>query len=75
MCACGRVLRLCETPPSPPTLDPVGIKNCKVYFLTLLAFTTHKIATKGLRTSSPLYVLLFFGSSMQAVMKKVVYSF
>ena len=26
-------LRLCETPPSPPAPDPVGIENCKQFFL------------------------------------------
>ena len=33
-------LRLCETPPSPPAPDPVGIENCKQLFSPLLAFTT-----------------------------------
>ena len=41
------ILRLCETPPSPPAPDPVGIENCKQLFLTLLAFTTQKIATRS----------------------------
>ena len=33
-------LRLCETPPSPPAPDSVGIKNCEQLFSPLLAFTT-----------------------------------
>ena len=37
-------LRQCETPPSPPYPDPVGIENCKQLFSQLLAFTTQKIA-------------------------------
>ena len=41
----GHTLRLCETPPSPPASDPVGIENCKQLFSPLLAFTTQKIAT------------------------------
>ena len=38
-------LRRCETPPSPPAPDPVGIENCKQLFSPLLASTTQKIAT------------------------------
>ena len=41
-------LRLCETPPSPPAPDPVGIENCKQLFSPLLAFTTQKIATHSM---------------------------
>ena len=52
-------LRPCETPPSPPTPDPVGIENCKQLFSPLLAFTTKK-KQHILRISSPLHVLLFF---------------
>ena len=39
------MLRLCETPPSPPAPDPVGIKNCKQLFSLRVALTTQKIAT------------------------------
>ena len=35
-------LRLCETPPSPPNLDQVGIKICKQLFSQVLAFTNKK---------------------------------
>ena len=41
------LLRLCETPPSPPAPDPVGIENCKQLFSPLLAFKTQKIATRS----------------------------
>ena len=68
------VLRRWEIPPSPPTSDPVGIENCKQLFSPLLAFTTQKIATHSTDIISAVCVA-FFGSSMQAVMKKVVYSF
>ena len=51
------VLRRCETPPSPPTKDPVSIENCKQLFSQLLSFTTQKIATHCIvRTLSPLRV-------------------
>ena len=62
-------LRSCETPPSPPAPDPVGIENCKQLFSPLLAFTTQKIATNSTDIISAVCVA-FFGSSMQAVMKK-----
>ena len=52
----------------------VGIKNCKQLFSLRLAFTTQK-KQHTQRRWCPYHVLLFFGSWMQAVMKKVVYSF
>ena len=41
------LLRLSETPPSPPAPDAVGIENCKQLFSSLLVFTTQKIATRS----------------------------
>ena len=52
----------------------VGIKNCKQLFLLRLAFTTQK-KQHIQRRWCPYYVLLFFGLYMQAVVKKVAYSF
>ena len=49
-------LRRCETPPSPPTPDPVGIENCKQLFSPLLAFITQKIATHNTDIISALCV-------------------
>ena len=45
---CDKGKARCETPPSPPASDPVGIENCKQLFSPLLAFTSHKIATHDL---------------------------
>ena len=53
-------LRRCETPPSPPSPDPVGIKNCKQLFLLLLAFTTQKKATHTAEMMSVLSVAIFW---------------
>ena len=55
------LLRRCETPSSPPTLDQVGIENCKQLFSPLLALTTQKIATHSTDTISAVCVP-FFGS-------------
>ena len=55
------ILRRCETPPSPPTPDPVGIENRKQLFSSLLAFTTQKIATHSMDIISDVCVG-FFGS-------------
>ena len=55
------LLRLCETHPSPPAPDPVGIENCKQLFSPLLAFTTQKIATRSTDIISAARVA-FFGS-------------
>ena len=53
-------LRLCETPPSPPAPDPVGIENCKQLFSPLLAFTTQKIATRSTGIISAARVAFFW---------------
>ena len=53
-------LRECETPPSPPTPDPVGIENCKQLFSPLLAFTTKKIATHSTGITSAICVAFFW---------------
>ena len=55
------LLRRCETPPSPPATDPVGIENCKQLFSRLLEFTTQKIATHYTDIISAVCVA-FFGS-------------
>ena len=55
-----RLLRLCETPPSPPASDPVGIENCKQLFSPLLAFTTQKIATRSTDIISAARVAFFW---------------
>ena len=52
-------LRRCETPPSPPAPDPVGIENCKQLFSQLLAFTTQKIATRNTDIISAVGVAFF----------------
>ena len=67
-------LRRCETPPSPPAPDPVGIENCKQIYSPLLVFTTQKIATHRTDIISAVCVA-FLWSQMQAVIKKVVCSF
>ena len=56
-----RWLRRCETLPSPPFPDRVGIENCKQLFSPLLAFTTQKIATHSTDIISTVCVA-FFGS-------------
>ena len=53
-------LRRCETPPSPPAPDPVGIENCKQLFVPLLAFTTQKIATPSTNFISAVCVAFFW---------------
>ena len=53
-------LRLCETPPSPPAPDPVGIENCKQLFSPLHAFTTQKIATRSTDIISAARVAFFW---------------
>ena len=53
-------LRRCETPPSPPAPDPVGIENCKQLFSPLLAFTTQKIATHCMDIISAVCVPFFW---------------
>ena len=53
-------LRLCETPPSPPAPNPVGIENCKQLFSPLLAFTTQKIATHSADIISAACVAFFW---------------
>ena len=53
-------LRLCETPRSPPAPDSVGIGNCKQLFSSLLAFTTHKIATRSTHIISAEHVAFFW---------------
>ena len=53
-------LRRCETPPSPPTPDPVGIENCKQLFSPLLAFTIQKIATHSTDIIPAVYVAFFW---------------
>ena len=55
-----KMLRRCETPPSPPTPDPVGIENCKQLFSPLLAFTTQKIATHCTDIISAVCVAFFW---------------
>ena len=55
------LLRRCETPPSPPAPDAVGIENCKQLFSLLLAFTIYKIATHNTDIISAVCVA-FFGS-------------
>ena len=57
----NKYLRRCETPPSPPAPDPVGIENCKQLFSPLLAFTTQKIATHSTDIISAVSALLFLG--------------
>ena len=54
------VLRLCETPLSPPAPDPVGSENCKQLFSPLLAFTTQKIATHSTDIISAARVAFFW---------------
>ena len=56
---CHIALRRCETPPSPPAPDPVGIENCKQFFSPLLAFTTQKIATHDTDIISAVCVAFF----------------
>ena len=53
------LLRRCETPPSPPASDPVGIENCKQLFSPLLAFTTQEIATHNTDIISAVCVAFF----------------
>ena len=53
-------IRRCETPPSPPAPDPVGIENCKQLFPPLLAFTTQKIATNSTDIISAVSVAFFW---------------
>ena len=57
---CHIALRLCETPPSPPAPDPVGIENCKQLYSPLLAFTTQKIATRSTDIISAARVAFFW---------------
>ena len=59
-CDYVKELRLCETSPSPPALDPVGIENCKQLFSPLLAFTTQKIATINTDIISAVCVAFFW---------------
>ena len=54
------LLRRCETPPSPPASDPVGIENCKQLFSLLLAFTIQKIATHNTDIISAVCVAFFW---------------
>ena len=54
-------LRRCETPPSPPALDPVGIENCKELFSPLLVLTTQKIATHSTDIIVAVCVAFFLG--------------
>ena len=54
------LLRRCQTPPSPPAPDPVGIENCKQLFSPLLAFTTQKIATAYTDIISAVCVAFFW---------------
>ena len=51
----------CETPPSPPAPDLVGIENSKQLFSPLLALTTQKIAIHSTEIISAVCVT-FFGS-------------
>ena len=52
-------LRRCETPPSPPAPDSVGIRNYKQLFSLRLAFTTQKIATHSTDIISAVCVAFF----------------
>ena len=53
-------VRRCETPPSPPALDPVGIENCKQRFSPLLAFITQELATRSTDIISAVCVTFFW---------------
>ena len=52
--------RRCETPPSPPAPDPVGIENCKQLYSPLLVFTIQKIATHSTDIISAICVAFFW---------------
>ena len=54
------MLRRCETPPSPPALDLVGIENCKQLFSPLLSCRTQKIVTNSTDIISAVSVAFFW---------------